>query len=138
MKGKIIIIVIAAAIIIGQHFYYSTELDRLNKHKSSNTFLSITPPKAVVKVSCLTFDNVHIFITCTVIFKDMVVLDTVEFEQVVFLSARRIHSDSLSSQRCLNQLGSVCQDYFKDNDEVEFVNYSIEYAPESNTEYIFK
>lgn len=93
----------------------------------------INPNQVSIEVPCLTNDNVNISVTCIITFNpdfDKInTIDTLKVEELIFKTTRHIRSDSLSSQRCLNELGWNYQQYFKTNKQIKFIRYAIEFDP---------
>lgn len=140
MKKNLKLILLLLSIIFSNYSYSQTSEPQ--KHITHTiihhtNIRHISPEQIVIDVPCLTNDNVNITITCTIMFKSDVTvvnkIDTLRLEETIFKSTRRLRSDSLTSQNCLNQLGWEYQQYFKGNKQIKFVKYAIEFDPNNYT-----
>ena len=124
MKRRVIIIITILVVLLCPFLYESNvgAFTQGNGH-----------PVAIIPVDCITYDSKYMKVTCIVTFKDRIVLDTARLTGSVYRAGRKMKSDSLRSQSCLNEFGIICSNAVKDNDQVYFIRYYIEYDPD-NTE----
>ena len=93
----------------------------------ANVNTMYNPNRTTIKVPCITSDSIHINVYCNIVYKDSIVIaDTVGINGFIKTITHKFSYNSLTNPHYLNTLGWTGQTFFKMNNNINFIRYTIE------------